>query len=850
MIRGKRIFSTAIQAGGGGGGTTVTVVANYAALPAANTVSGDFYWCENSQGTAWLPGPLGGTYYPSGLYYSNGTSWEYTDTPYQATQLEVDAGTITDKFVSPATFANASKWSNINELPFAIASGTDTYTATISGVTSYAEGDAYLVRFTNGNTVAGPTININGLGARSLYRNNDGQLIGGDILANGEMVLAYDASLNVFKCIGTSPNTLFAYVTNGDSVTITKGQPVYAFSGTGDRMVVKLANNTSDATSAKTIGLVYSTSIAANQKGLIIIQGLLDGLSTLPTSTWSDGDTVYLGSTAGAITPTKPYAPNHLVYLGVVTTANNGSAGRMYVKVQNGYELDEIHDVDLVSVAPVNNNVLTYVTGSPNLWKPRSISTILGYTPANASGTTNQIAYFTSSTALGSLTTTTYPGLTELSYVKGVTSSIQTQFSGKQNNITLTTTGTSGAATLVGSTLNIPQYSGGGGSLPAWVETNATDLTLWTNGKGNILSNTSYGDQALKSNTSGPYNTAIGFQSLQLNTTGADNTSVGYSTLPAVTTGYGNTAIGSNAGIWTTTGYNNTAIGGASLGANTTGYNNTAVGAFACQLGNKINNTAVGVYALYKSTGSSNTAVGGNAARNTTTGVFNTAVGSGALFSNTVSSENIAIGLNAMYTASQSDMEFNITIGNNADFTVNNAFHNYNITIGYNASRLNTIATTSNIVIGALANEYGSGGGSIVAIGTSALKLQSSADFTTAIGDNIGANLTTGINNTILGSSGAFQLTTGSNNTLIGTVAGWNITTGSSNTFIGYNTTATVNVSGSVVIGKDAQATASNQFVVGSSGTQAGSVVTASLTSNRYWNVIINGTAYKILLST
>lgn len=33
---------------------------------------------------------------------------------------------------------------------------------------------------------------------------------------------------------------------------------------------------------------------------------------------------------------------------------------------------------------------------------------------------------------------------------------------GKQDNITLTTTGTSGAATLVGSTLNIPQYSGGG----------------------------------------------------------------------------------------------------------------------------------------------------------------------------------------------------------------------------------------------------------------------------------------------------------------------------------------------------------------------------------------------------
>jgi hypothetical protein len=40
---------------------------------------------------------------------------------------------------------------------------------------------------------------------------------------------------------------------------------------------------------------------------------------------------------------------------------------------------------------------------------------------------------------------------------------LTSRFAAKQNNITLTTTGTSGAATLIGSTLNIPQYSGGGG---------------------------------------------------------------------------------------------------------------------------------------------------------------------------------------------------------------------------------------------------------------------------------------------------------------------------------------------------------------------------------------------------
>jgi hypothetical protein len=264
-------------------------------------------------------------------------------------------------------------------IPHATAAGTDTYTATITGVTAYNDADAYLIRFTNGNTT-GATLNINSLGAKTLYRNNDGALIGGDIISGGEMLCVYNSTNNHFQVIGTAPNSLFSYVTNADSVTLTKGMPVYAFSGTGDRMTVKRAYNTSDATSAQTVGLVLSTSIGANQKGLIMMQGLLDGLSILPTSTWSDGDPVYLGATAGTITNVKPYAPNHLVYLGVVTTASNGSAGRMYVRIQNGFELSEIHDIDLISNAPTNNEVLTYES-STDLWKNKSLGTILGYTP-------------------------------------------------------------------------------------------------------------------------------------------------------------------------------------------------------------------------------------------------------------------------------------------------------------------------------------------------------------------------------------------------------------------------------------------------------------------------------------
>jgi hypothetical protein len=55
-----------------------------------------------------------------------------------------------------------------------------------------------------------------------------------------------------------------------------------------------------------------------------------------------------------------------LVYLGVVTTASNGSSGRMYVRVQNGYEMQELHNVQAQS--PADNSILIYDTADSQ-WK-------------------------------------------------------------------------------------------------------------------------------------------------------------------------------------------------------------------------------------------------------------------------------------------------------------------------------------------------------------------------------------------------------------------------------------------------------------------------------------------------
>ena len=134
---------------------------------------------------------------------------------------------------------------------------------------------------------------------------------------------------------------LVAEVTNADSVTLNRGDVVYTFGATGSVMSVKLASNSAEATSSKTLGIINET-IIPNGIGYATVAGRIDKMSF--PSPFVDGDALWLGSTPGTFTRVKPIAPNHLVYLGVIERANNGN-GIAYTKVQNGYELDEIHDV-------------------------------------------------------------------------------------------------------------------------------------------------------------------------------------------------------------------------------------------------------------------------------------------------------------------------------------------------------------------------------------------------------------------------------------------------------------------------------------------------------------------------
>ena len=171
--------------------------------------------------------------------------------------------------------------------------------------------------------------------------------------------------------IAASTTNVVCQVRNSTGATLTKGTVVYITGATGQLPTVSKAIATSDSTSAQTLG-VMSADLANNSNGYVTIIGLVTGMDT---SAYTDGAQLYLSpTTAGTYTTTKPYAPDHLVYVAVVEHAHP-TQGKLFVKVQNGYELDELHNVSAQS--PSNGQTIVY-NSSTSLWEKNTVSLTAG----------------------------------------------------------------------------------------------------------------------------------------------------------------------------------------------------------------------------------------------------------------------------------------------------------------------------------------------------------------------------------------------------------------------------------------------------------------------------------------
>jgi hypothetical protein len=231
----------------------------------------------------------------------------------------------------------------------------------------------------------------NGTLAVGMTEWNDTVGVSQTLLKGGSVTLKNGVDLVARVVNKVSPNT-----------TLTKAayQVVKISGAQGQRLAVNLAQANNDNNSADTLGVVTET-IAANQEGFIMTVGQLEGINTtgsLQGETWADGNVLYLSPTvAGRITNVKPTgATGHIVIIGYVEYAHVNN-GKIYVKIMNGWELDELHNVYINTGTLANNDALIYES-STQLWKNKTIATALGFTPENVANKSDSYTVSSSTT--------------------------------------------------------------------------------------------------------------------------------------------------------------------------------------------------------------------------------------------------------------------------------------------------------------------------------------------------------------------------------------------------------------------------------------------------------------------
>ena len=606
-------------------------------------------------------------------------------------------------------------------------------------------------------------------------------------------------------------------VYNSTGATLTKGTIVYINGSLGNLPTVTKAQANSESTSSRTFGFIQSDLTNMNNGYVVVIGKLTD----LNTSSFTDGQTLYLSPTvAGGYTATKPTAPDHIVYVGTIVRSHP-TQGIIEVRIQNGYEIDELHDVSALS--PSNGDVLQYVT-STGLW-----------TKTGAGG---DVSGPYSSLQLG----TGVVGSTELSST-AVTPAAYTNANitvDEDGRITAAANGSGGggSGTVTG--------TGMAGQVAFWDATSniaGSSNLKWDNSTSwlGVGTGTMSADRVDIQGTTASQGGQIGAELATTGTLGTGWAGTSFATGYAKTAGTASnitttlaavsgspyqlvvTMTGRTAGTCTVT-YGGLTTGGLTASGSlpqtlTTSTATMLVAADAAFDGTvvisvkRITASAMATFALKNSSG---TVVYEQRAGASNTNIFQ-GVGAGSL--NTTGVNNIFQG----YQAGQNNTSGpnNIFIGYQAG--QNNTTGDFNIFLGYLAGKSNTVGT-SNFFLGALSGQNNISGGNNVGFGYAS-----------------GQNNTAGNSNVFFGYSAARNITTGGNSTFIGTESG---------RYYGSTNTSMTSVNNAILIGYDARALGNaetNALVIGYLGRGLGSntsvIGNSTTTRAKIWGSLENQSA-------
>ena len=176
--------------------------------------------------------------------------------------------------------------------------------------------------------------------------------------------LEFDLNGNVSLQLGQEQ---LVYVKNSTGATVTNGTVIYPTGSTGVNLTIAKAQANAEATSTQTFA-VLTEDIANGSHGFATTFGLVNNIDT---SALTEGQPVWLSPTvAGGLTSTKPSAPNHMVLIGFCVRSH-ATTGTLFVKIQNGFELNELHDVAIT--APAAGEVIVRNAGNTG-WENQTLT--------------------------------------------------------------------------------------------------------------------------------------------------------------------------------------------------------------------------------------------------------------------------------------------------------------------------------------------------------------------------------------------------------------------------------------------------------------------------------------------